>query len=164
VRLAWRRRRVAVLALWRWIATLGALVPVVVTTAVAAAGAAGLPGAFGRAGPERLGADFAGRWATIPGHEIIAGPLDGLSKVASWPGALPLIGEWAMGVAIVAAAFVVLARVGVGQWETWDSRERAAARQRVPSQPSGWRAALTFGLLSVVAVAMSVATFAYLWR
>ena len=164
VRLAWRRRRVAVLALWRWIATLGALVPVVVTTAVAAAGAAGLAGAVGRAGPERLGADFAGRWATVPGHEIIAGPLDGLSKVASWPGALPLIGEWAMGVAIVAAAFVVLARVGVGQWETWDSRERAAARQRVPSQPSGWRAALTFGLLSAVAVAMSVATFAYLWR
>lgn len=97
VRLAWRRQRVAVLALWRWIATLGAGVPMAATTVVALAGAAGVAGTVGRQGPERLGADFAARWATIPGHEIIAGPLDGLSKVAGWPGALPLIGEWAMG-------------------------------------------------------------------
>jgi hypothetical protein len=164
VRLAWRRRRVAVLALWRWIATLGALVPVAATTAVALAGAAGVGGAVGRAGPERLGSDFAGRWATLPGHELIAGPLDGLSKVAGWPGALPLIGEWAIGVAIVAAAFLVLSRIGVGQWEAWDKRERSAARKRVPSQPGGWRPAVTFGALTVIAIAMSAATFAYLWR
>jgi len=164
VRLAWRRRRVAVLALWRWIATLGAAVPVAVTTVVALAGAAGVAGTVERAGPERLGADFAARWATIPGHEIIAGPLDGLSKVTGWPGALPLIGEWAMGVAIVATAFLVLARIGVGRWEAWDRRERRAARRRVPGQGSGWRPVLTFGVLTVIAVAMSAATFAYLWR
>ncbi len=164
VRSAWRRQRVAVLALWRWIATLGAGVPVAATTVVAPAGAAGVAGTVGRQGPERLGADFAARWATIPGHEIIAGPLDGLSKVAGWPGALPLIGEWAMGVVIVAVAFLVLARIGVGRWEAWDQRERRAARRRVPGQGSGWRPAVTFGVLTVVAAAMSVATFAYLWR
>ncbi len=143
---------------------MGAGVPVAVTTVVALAGAAGVAGAVGRQGPERLGADFATRWAAIPGHEIIAGSLDGLSKVADWPGALPLIGEWAMGAAIVAAAFLVLARIGAGRWEAWDRRERAAARRRVPGQGGGWRPAVTFGALTVIAVAMSVATFAYLWR
>jgi hypothetical protein len=29
---------------------------------------------------------------------------------------------------------------------------------------SGWRPALAFGLLTAVDLAMSVATFAYLWR
>ncbi|MGZ6266733.1 MAG: hypothetical protein ACXWN4_07495, partial [Candidatus Limnocylindrales bacterium] len=164
VRLAWRRRRVAVLALWRWIATLGAGIPIAVTTAVAMLGAAGVTAVAGRPGPERLGADFAARWGTIPGHEIIAGPLDGVSKVTSWPGALPLIGEWVMGVAIVGIAFLVLARIGIGRWAAWDLAERRAARKRVPGQMSGWRPGLTYGFLTAVAVAMSVATFAYLWR
>jgi hypothetical protein len=164
VRLAWRRRRVAVLALWRWIATLGAAVPVIITTIVAVAGAAGVAGAVGRPGPERLGADFAALWATIPGHEIIAGPLDCLSKVGSWPGALPLIGEWLIGVAIIAGAFLILARVGAGRWEVWDQAERRAARRRVPQTAGGWRGAFTLVALTAVAVAMSVAAFAYLWR
>jgi hypothetical protein len=158
VRLAWRRERVAVLALWRWIATLGAVVPVTLTTVVAAAGAAGRPG------PERLGADLATRWATVPGHEIIAGPLDGLSKVASWPGALPLLGEWALGVAVITAVFLVLARIGVGRWEAWDQIERTAARRRVPGQGSGWRPAATFAILTATTIALSVAWVAYLWR
>ena len=158
VRLAWRRERVAVLALWRWIATLGVVVPVTLTTVVAAAGVAGRPG------PGRLGADLAARWATVPGHEIIAGPLDGLSRVASWPGALPAIGEWALGVGVIAAAFLVLARSGVGRWEAWDQRERTAARRRVPGQGSGWRPALTFAILTVATIVLSVATVAYLWR
>ena len=158
VRLAWRRERVAVLALWRWIATLGVVVPVTLTTVVAAAGVAGRPG------PGRLGADLAARWATVPGHEIIAGPLDGLSRVASWPGALPEIGEWALGAGVIAAAFLVLARFGVGRWEAWDQRERTAARRRVPGQGSGWRPALTFAILTVATIVLSVATVAYLWR
>jgi hypothetical protein len=164
VRQAWRRRRVAVLALWRWIATLGAGVPIAVTTVTALLGAAGVAGFAGRPGPGRLGADFASRWATVPGHEIIAGPLDGLAKVANWPGALPAVGEWTIGAAIIAAAFLILARIGVGRWAAWDLRERAAARSRVPVGVSGWRPAITFGLLTAVAVAMSAATFAYLWR
>ena len=164
VRLAWRRRRVAVLALWRWIATLGAGVPLVVTTATSLLGAAGVAALAGKPGPERLGADIASRWGTVPGHEIIAGPLDGLSGVAAWPGALPLFGEWAIGAGVVAAAFLVLARFGVGRWTVWDRRERQAARKRVPGRGSGWRPVLTFGALTIVAGAMSVATFVYLWR
>ncbi len=164
IRLAWRRRRVAVLALWRWIATLGAGIPVVLTTLVALLGAAGFAAFAGRQGPERLGAAFAGLWAQIPGHEIIAGPLDSLSQAASWPGVLPLIGEWAMGVGIIAVVFLVLSRIGVGRWSVWDMRERQAARRRVPGNVTGWGPALTFAVLTAVAVALSGATFAYLWR
>ncbi|MGA3030807.1 MAG: hypothetical protein ABSE58_08745 [Candidatus Limnocylindrales bacterium] len=164
IRLAWRRRRVAVLALWRWIATLGAGIPIALTTAGALLGAAGVAAFGGRQGPERLGADFAGLWAQIPGHQIIAGPLDGLSQAATWPGALPLIGEWAMGAGIIAAMFLVLSRIGVGRWEAWDKAERQAARRRVPGNVAGWRPALTFVALTAVTVALSAATFAFLWR
>jgi hypothetical protein len=158
VRLAWRRRRVAVLALWRWIATLGASIPIAFTTVTALLGPAGRPG------PARLGADVAARWGTLPGHEIIAGPLDGFSRVASWPGVLPSLGEWSLGAAIIAIAFFVLARIGVSRWQAWDLRERQDGRQRTPKSAGAWRPALTFGLLTAVAVATSVATFAYLWR
>ena len=164
VRVAWRRRRVAVLALWRWIATLGAAVPIGVTTATALLGAAGIA-AFARlAGPGRLGAALAGGWASVPGHEIIAGPLDGISKMTSWPGALPTLGEWAFGSAAIAVAFLVLARIGVGRWSEWDVRERVAARRRVPGQVGGLGPGVTFVVLTAVAVAMSATTLAYLWR
>jgi hypothetical protein len=74
------------------------------------------------------------------------------------------VGEWAIGATIIAAAFLILARIGVGRWAAWDLRERTAARSRVPVRSSGWRPAITFGLLTAIAVAMSAATFAYLWR
>ncbi|MFI5258393.1 MAG: hypothetical protein ACHQ01_02105 [Candidatus Limnocylindrales bacterium] len=164
IRLAWRRRRVAVLALWRWIATLGAVIPVALATAAGLLGAAGVASFVGRQGPERLGAAFAGAWAQVPGHQLIQGPLDGLAQTASWPGALPLVGEWAMGVVLIAMVFLVLSRIGVGRWEVWDMAERQAARRRVPGNVSGWRPALTFGILTAVTVALSIATFAYLWR
>jgi hypothetical protein len=155
---------VAVLALWRWVATLGALIPIAVTTATALLGAAGVTGLARRPGPERLGADFASLWAGIPGHEIIAGPLDGISKVTSWPGALPLIGEWLMGVAIIGSAFLILARIGVGRWEAWDHLERQAARKRVPEHSRPWWQVPAGILLAVASVAMSAGTFAVLWR
>ena len=152
------------LALWRWIATLGGGIPIAVATLTALLGAAGVAGFAHLAGPGRLGGDVAGWWGTVPGHEIIAGPLDGLSKVASWPSALPAVGEWGLGAGIIAIAFLILARVGIGRWSSWDARQRAAARKRVPRQVGGWGPALTFGLLTLVAGLMSVATFAYLWR
>jgi hypothetical protein len=158
VRLAWRRRRVAVLALWRWIATLGAAIPIVLTSATALAGLARRPG------PERLGADVAGWWGTVPGHEILAGPLDRLSRVATWPGFLPTLGEWGIGAALIVVAFLALARFGVGRWAAWDRRERMAARKRVPAQVGSLRPTLTFGALTVLAVAMSAGTVALLWR
>ena len=164
VRLTWRRSRVAVLALWRWIATLAAAIPLVVTTITGLLAGAGVARFGGLAGPGRLGADLARGWAEVPGHEIIAGPLDGFSKVASWPGALPLIGEWALGAAAVAIAFLILARFGVGQWAAWDAAERAAARRRVPGRVGGWRPTATFLALTAVAIVMSAGTFAYLWR
>jgi hypothetical protein len=158
VRMAWRRSRVAVLALWRWIATLGAGIPLAVTTVT---GALGVPG---RPGPARLGTAVAGWWSSVPGHELIAGPLDGVSRVASWPGLLRSVGEWGLGSAIVIVAFLLLARIGVSRWEAWDMRERLAARKRLPAQAGRWRPALTFGLLTAVTAALSVATFLYLWR
>ncbi len=158
VRVSWRRRRVAVLALWRWIAALGAAVPIALTSLTSMLGLAG------HAGPQRLGSDVAGWWGAVPGHQLIAGPLDGLSGVAAWPGFLPTLGEWAIGAAIVCVAFLLLARVGVGRWEAWDRRERTEARKQVPAQIGWLRPMLTFGALTVAATVMSVATVALLWR
>lgn len=158
VRLAWRRRRVAVLALWRWIATLGALVPIAVTTIT------GLLGIPGLQGPARLGADAAWRWSTVPGHEIIAGPLDGIAGLAKWPGILPSIGAWALGSAIIAVVFLILARIGLGRWQDWDRDERDNARRRVPLPAGRLGPSVTFVALTAVTVALSAATFAYLWR
>ena len=78
-------------------------------------------------------------------HEVIAGPLD-LSQVASWPGQLPRFGEWAVGTAIVAVAFVVLARIGVGRWEAWDLVARRAARKPVPKRSSRLVPTIQLGL------------------
>ena len=164
VRQAWRRERVAVLALWRWIAALGAGVPIVCATGRALLGAAGAAGLSTRPGPERLGADFAGLWSHVPGHEVIAGPLDGLSQVASWPGQLPLFGEWAVGTAIVAVAFVVLARIGVGRWEAWDLVARRAARKPVPERSSRLLPFVQLGLLTILDVAMVAGAFWLFWR
>jgi hypothetical protein len=77
---------------------------------------------------------------------------------------LPVVGEWAIGAAIIIVTFLILARIGVGRWESWDAAERVAARKLVPEHVAGWRPALTFGLLTVVTLAMSVGTFALLWR
>jgi hypothetical protein len=164
VRLTWRRSRVAVLALWRWIATLGAAIPLAVTTITGLLAGVGVARFAGLAGPGRLGAELAHGWASVPGHEIIAGPLDGFSKVASWPGVLPLVGEWALGAAVISIAFLILARIGAGRWAGWDADARAAARRRVPGKADGRVPALTFLVLTAVAVVMTAATFAYLWR
>jgi hypothetical protein len=164
VRLAWRRQRVAVLALWRWLATLGAGIPITVATIRALLGALGVAGLSPRPGPERLGADIAAGWSQIPGHQLIAGPLDGLSRVAAWPGALPLIGEWAMGAGLVAVVFLILARIGVGRWEAWDLRARTAARKRVPEPVGRWRPRIVFGLLTIADVAMAAGALWMFWR
>jgi len=158
VRSAWRRSRVGVLALWRWIATIGAAIPLAVTTVTGAARVAGHPG------PGRLGAEFANWWNTVPGHGIIAGPLDGLAGMANWPDALRSIGEWSLGSAIVVVAFLVLARFGVGRWDAWDHRERMQARQHDPRRASLLGPTLTFLALTLVAAAMSAGTFVWLWR
>jgi hypothetical protein len=164
VRQMWRRQRVAMLALWRWIAALGAAFPILWATGRALLGATGVAGLSTRPGPERLGADFAGLWSHVPGHEAIAGPLNGLSQVASWPGQLPLLGEWAIGTAIVVVAFVVLTRIGVGRWEAWDLEARRAARKPVPKRSSRLVPMIQLGLLTILDVAMAAGAFWLFWR
>ena len=157
VRLSGRRDRVAVLALWRWIATLGAAVPIVVTT-ITGALSSRLPG------PGRLGADMTGLWARVPGHHLVSDPLDALSGVADFPGILLNIGQWAAGSIAIVLVFLALARIGVGRWAAWDATERAAARLRVPVRPGRLRPMLKMLALAVICLAMSVGTFALLWR
>ena len=118
----------------------------------------------GHPGPGRLGAEFANWWNTVPGHGIIAGPLDGLAGMAKWPEALRNFGEWGLGSAIIVVAFLVLAHIGVGRWEAWDRRDRMRARQHDPARVSLLSPTLTFAALTIAAAAMSVATIAYLWR
>jgi hypothetical protein len=158
MRSAWRRQRVGVLAVWRWIAALLAAIPLGAATLTGALGIPGLPG------PGRLGSEFAGWWRTVPGHELIAGPLDGLSQVASWPSFLRTIGEWGLGVAVVAAAFLVLARVGIAFWGVWDRRERQAAHRKEPSRPSRVVPAIEFILLTVIGLEMALITLTRMWQ
>jgi hypothetical protein len=67
-------------------------------------------------------------------------------------------------VAYRSIAFLILARIGAGRWAAWDADARAAARRLVPGKADGRVPAVTFLVLAAVAVAMSAATFAYLWR
>jgi hypothetical protein len=158
VRSAWRRTRVGVLAAWRWETALLAAIPLGVTTLTGAFGPSTLPG------PGRLGGDFATWWRTVPAHEVIAGPLDFLSGIAGWPSILRTFGEWGLGVAIVAAAFLVLARVGIGFWGAWDRRERRAARQKTPQRPSRLVPAVEFALLTAIGMEMAIITVGWMWR
>jgi hypothetical protein len=84
--------------------------------------------------------------------------------VASWPGQLPLFGEWAIGTAIVVVAFVVLTRIGVGRWEAWDLEARRAARKPVPKRSSRLVPTIQLGLLTILDVAMAAGAFWLFWR
>ncbi len=157
-RSAWRRERVAVLAAWRWVAALLAAVPIGITSFSGAFGPSTMPG------PGRLGGEFATWWRTVPAHEVVAGPLDFLSGVASWPPILRTFGEWAVGTAIVAVAFLVLARVGVWFWGRWDRRDRKAAHQKTPWRPTRIVPAVEFALLTAIGIEMSLTAWGLIWR
>jgi hypothetical protein len=86
------------------------------------------------------------------------------SSVASWPSFLRAIGQWGFGVAVVGLAFLLLARVCIGFWGSWDRRERQAAHQKMPERPSRIVPTIESGLLTVIGVEMSVITLAWLWR
>ena len=157
VRAVWRRQRVAVLATWRWIATLGAALPLALTTAVALLGIGGLRG------PGKLGEAFAHWWVTVPGHEAVTTPLDVLLAAPSWPQLLRQAGEWALGAGLVVLGFLALANVGIAAWSSWDARERAGAFTRIPARPSRRLPFVEFALLSGVGAAASIGLVAYLW-
>jgi hypothetical protein len=158
VRLERRRQRVGILALWRWVATLGAAIPLTVATVVR------LVAGPGRPGPERLGLDAATAVNSIPGHQLLTDPLDSVARAVEWSPSLGGLYNWCLGVGVVILIFVVLARIGVARWAAWDLSERHQARLRVLMPVNRVRPMLTFLFLGAVTVALSIGTVALLWR
>jgi hypothetical protein len=122
VRIERRRQRVAVLALWRWIAVLGALVPIVVATLGWALSGGAVPG------PAELGARLSAWFETVPGHQLITWPLGFLGGAPGSPGVLAPLGDWIVGSVAIGAIFALIGLVGLRLWAAWDERERAIAR------------------------------------
>ena len=124
VRVERRRQRVGVLAAWRWVCLVGAGV---------ALGGATLHAALLHGDRlRRLGETVAHAWGSIPGGSLLASPIDWVAGLVHWPGWLPTLGEWLLGVALVSLAFVILARIGIGRWVGWDERERWLGRSEPP--------------------------------
>jgi hypothetical protein len=114
-----RRERVGVLALWRWIAVLGAAVPIVLATLLAGpARAAGMAG---------LGRSAAAFWGTVPAHEILNAPVAWLAGIIGGPTWMQGLGEWLVGAALIALLFLVMGLIGLRSWRDWDARERHIA-------------------------------------
>jgi hypothetical protein len=157
VRIERRRQRVAVLALWRWVATLAGLLPIFVTTIawVVTGGAV--------KGPAALGAAIADWFGTLPGHQLISGPLDFLAGGGDYPDWIASFGDWLIGVLVVGLVFWAIAIVGGRLWASWDQRERAMARleRLVPIHRRD--VAVVSALLVVLTVALSADAFKLLW-
>lgn len=141
-RILWRRERVAALATWGWICSLGAILTVLALIVLEAVGDQRL---------SRAGDGIAAVWGRLPGHEIVSVPIE---AVASIGGALlaavgltgvgaPLatLGPPLLGLALVVGLFFALAKVGIGRWHDWDRRERRAMHPEAPSLPDRSRAA-----------------------
>jgi hypothetical protein len=128
VRIERRRQRVGVLALWRWIVALAAVIPILGGTVAWAAsnGTVAGPAGFGRA----VGAWF----GTIPFHQLITTPLDFISDLAGLPAGAADLGQWLLGSVVIALVFTLIGLIGVQLWARWDDRERDIAR-REPLRP-----------------------------
>jgi hypothetical protein len=140
-----RRERVGVLALWRWIAVLGAAVPIVLATALAApAGAAGLPG---------VGRSAAAFWGTVPAHEVLSAPVAWLAGIIGGPAWMQGVGEWLVGATLIALLFLLVGLIGLRWWAGWDARERRIAHASV-FQPLDRRAAFATVLALVLSTTL----------
>ena len=128
IRVEWRRQRVGMLAAWRWIS----LVAAVVAIGGASLHAVLLHGDRLR----RLGETTAVAWSLIPGGSLVVSPVDWLAGLAAWPAWFPTLGEWLLGIVLVGVVFVILARVGIGRWNAWDERERWLTRTEPPRAPA----------------------------
>jgi hypothetical protein len=148
VRIERRRQRVGVLALWRWIVVLGALVPIAGSTLAWAltGGAVAGPAGLGRA---------VGIWfETVPFHQLVTAPLAFVSGITELPTWFEALGQWFVGSLTVALAFLAIGLIGGRFWAGWDERERAIAR-REPLAPVHRRdvAVVSAGLAIVVMLA-----------
>jgi hypothetical protein len=158
VRLARRRQRVGVLALWRWVATLAAVVPLGLTTIVRLVAGPAHPG------PERLGLDAATLANSIPGHQFVTDPLDSLARAVAWSPSLSGFCNWCLGIGCATIVFLILARIGVGCWAAWDLSERREARLRFLHPVSRVRPLLTLLAIGALTVGVSLGTVVWLWR
>ena len=148
IRVERRRQRVGILAAWRWVGLVAGTVAIGGATLHAAL----LHGDRLR----RLGETVADIWGAIPGAALLTSPVDWLAGLRAWPGWLPTTGEWLLGILLVALAFVILLRVGIGRWEAWDATERWLARSEPPRPPDRDGVALQAAVLGGLAVALAV--------
>lgn len=155
-RIVWRRERVAALAAWGWLSSLGTVFSAVVLLALQATGDQRLSGA---------GNTLVAVWDRVPGHEIVSGPVTGIGSVIGallgWveldelADGLASLGPPIVGLALLIGLYYVLVKVGLGRWHDWDRRERRATHPEVPTQPdrsaaAGQALALLGGLLGLV--------------
>ncbi len=151
IRIERRRQRVAVLAVWRWLALLGALIPIVASTiaSVTSGGAV--------AGPAGIGASFAQQFGAAPFHQIVTVPLDLVASLTTFPAWFVPLGEWLLGAGLIAALFFVIAIVGIRMWSAWDERERDVARHEVLGAVDRRSVAAAFALSVLVVVVVAAA-------
>jgi hypothetical protein len=155
-RIVWRRERVAALAAWGWLASIAAAFSAIVLLILQATGDQRLSVA---------GNTLVAVWDSVPGHEIVSGPVRGVgSVIGALLGSVGLervadgvasLGPPLLGVAVLIGLFFALVKVGLGRWHDWDRRERRATHPEVPHQPDrsaagGQALALFGGLLGLV--------------
>jgi hypothetical protein len=151
VRIERRRQRVGVLALWRWVAVLGAAIPIIASTIAWGVSGGAVPG------PAGLGAHLAAKFADAPFHQVVTVPLDLVASLATFPAWFVPVGEWLLGASIVAVVFLVIAVIGLRIWSAWDAREREIARRERLEPVHRRDVALVSVLSLVVVVAVSAA-------
>jgi hypothetical protein len=157
VRIERRRQRVGVLALWRWIAALGAVLPIAASTVGAVASAGRVPG------PAGLGRDLGAFFERVPFHELVTAPLAFVASLADWPDALVPLGQWLVGTVAIALLFVTIGVVGVRIWSGWDDRERAIARREPLGSVDRRGVAVALAGLTVAAVVTSAWILGIVW-
>ena len=152
IRIERRRQRVGLLAAWRWVclvAAIGGIVGAVLHAALAHGDQL-----------RRLGESAAAVARAIPGSNVVSGPIDWLAGLRPWPDWLPVLGEWLLGVIVVAGVFALLARIGIARWDGWDERERWLGRSEPPRplQRDGIVAegAILVGVALVLALAIAL--------
>jgi hypothetical protein len=162
-RIVWRRERVAALAGWGWLCSIGVIATAIILIALQASGNRRLSVA---------GDTVVAVWDRVPGHEIVSGPVVAIGTVIGalldGPGlgglanGLASLGPPLVGLALLLGLFYSLAKVGLGRWHDWDRRERRATHPEVPTQPdrsvAGAQALeLLGGLLGLVAASFGSA-------